>query len=275
MKMAAKFLVTTTFLSLVILCGGSARLDNSTVELSIRAMELFAALQTNYSVSGGNVYVDGPNAALSIKEDNHCFVVFDSTHLNIADWWQNLDPYESEICSPSGICCTTRNGFRRAVTNSSYTETLENNLRTCMNKCPDCEAIITGQSQGGAIATVFAVTVEDIHPTIIAFGTPASIIDYCPSIDVNKYYRFLNTVVDEQGNLKYDPVPYFNMEADQRGHLFIMGDDRENVVYYGDGSGPSSLTFPIPLHLDAHQIRAYLRRMRNYHNRSGLGTDGW
>jgi hypothetical protein len=273
MKIAANILVTTTLLSLMLHRGGSVTLDNNLIDLSIRAMELFTAVQGYNSVSGGNLYIDGPNAALFVKEDNYCFLVFDSTKPDIEDWWQNLDPYESEICSPSGECCTTRNGFRRAYTDAYYTATLENDLRTCMYECPDCEAVITGQSQGGAIATVAAIALEDINSTIIAFGAPGSIIGDCSPIDVNKYYRFLNTVVDGQGNLNYDPVPYLNMNADHRGNLFIMGDDRENVVYYGDGGGPSSLMFGYQY--EAHRIDLYLHRMKNYLNKGDLGTDGW
>jgi hypothetical protein len=93
-----------------------------------------------------------------------------------------------------------------------------------------------GHSAGGAIAAVAAVAMDDTKPTIITFGDPGSIIGSCSPVNAGKYYRFANTIKDTQGTLDYDPIPYYNWSADQRGKLFIMGDDANNVVYYGDGN---------------------------------------
>jgi hypothetical protein len=133
--------------------------------------------------------------------------------------------------------------------------------------------VLVGHSQGAAIAAVAAVALDDTNPTIITFGDPGSIIGSCSPIDVEKYYRFANTVEDAQGTLDYDPVPYYNGLADQRGKLFIMGDDPNNVVYFGDGNGPN--IFQFGYQFKAHSSSRYVSRLQSYRDKSVIGTDGW
>jgi hypothetical protein len=238
-------------------------------------MELAAAVQTQEpnAVTGSNFYIDGPNAALFVREGNYCFMVFDSTKPTGEDWWQNLDPSSDEICSSSGDCCEARAGFVRAYTSPNYKDTLEADVRLCMDTCPQCEAVFVGHSQGGAVAAVAAVAMEGINPTIITFGQPASIDGSCTPINVDKYYRFVNTVEDGQGTLDYDPVSYFSFSADQMGNLFIMGDDNENVVYYGDGNGPNLVGFGSQI--NAHRNGDYFSRLQSYQDKGEIGTSGW
>lgn len=202
----------------------SVVLDDELVDLTLRTMHLASELQFSDapSISGGLVFIDEPDAAIFVQEDNYCFGIFRGTTPNIADWIQNLDPFTGQVCSTEGQCCKTRRGFQRAYNLPDYKDDLEENLRSCKANCPDCEVVLAGHSQGGAIASIAAVAMDDLDPTVIAFGQPGSIIGDCAPINVDKYYRFVNTLLD--GNrVHYDPVPYLNFNTDHRGHLFIMG----------------------------------------------------
>jgi hypothetical protein len=274
-RMFYRSLTVASFLASLIPLAASFSLGEDLIELSLRAVELAAAVQTQEpnAVAGSNFYIDGPNAALFVREGDYCFIVFDSTKPTAEDWWQNLDPSFNDICSSSGDCCEARAGFVQAYTSSSYKDTLEADMRLCMYTCPQCEAVLMGHSQGGAVALVAAIAMADIKPTIITFGQPASIVGSCPPIDVEKNYRFVNTVEDAQGTLDYDPVSYLNLSADHMGKLFIMGNDDENVVYYGDGNGPNPVSFGSEF--NAHEISDYVNRLLSYQGKGEIGTSGW
>lgn len=199
-------------------------LDEKLIDLSRRTMELAAELQKDDPlVPGGIVYIDEPDSALFLREDNYCFAIFRGTTPNIVDWLQNLNPFTGRVCSTKhGDCCTTRLGFQQAYELPYYKDELESNVRLCKDECKDCQVIFAGHSQGGAIASIAAIAMDDMDPTILAFGQPGSIIGDCPSINTDNYYRFVNTVLDGR-NVNYDPVPYLNLNSDHRGHLFVMG----------------------------------------------------
>lgn len=255
----------------------SVTLDATLMNVCLRALELSAALLEDVedipSVSGANIYIDEPDAALFVREGNYCFAVFRGTTANFLDWMENLDLFTGTICSPAEECCQARHGFVLAYTSPNYKDELEEDVRSCVDECPDCEVVFTGKSQGGAIAAVAAVAMEDVDPTIITFGQPGSINGLCSPINVDKYYRFVNTIVDGGEELDYDPVPYLNFDSDQMGHLFIMGNDDQNVVYYGNGYGPTISNFRW---LEgAHMTQGYVNRLFSYQTKVPLGTNGW
>jgi pimeloyl-ACP methyl ester carboxylesterase len=255
--------------------GAALTLDEDIIDLIVRAMELSDAVQTQdpNAVAGSNFYLDGDNAALFVKEGDFCFVAFDNSKPTVGDWWQNLDPFESTIVSQSGQSCTARAGYVRAYTNPDYKAVLEQDLRSCLDGCSNCEAVLVGHSSGGAIAAVAAVALDDTMPMLITFGDPGSISGSCSPIYAEKYYRFVNTALDAQGTLDYDPVPSYNWIADQRGKLFIMGNDENNVVNYGDGNGPN--IFQFGYQLNAHRSSQYMNRLHSYQGKNGIGADGW
>lgn len=168
------------------------RLDYDVLDLSLRVMKLAAELNLSDDpyVPGGIVYIDEPDAAIFLQEDKYCFAIFRGTTPNVADWLQNLDPFNAEVCSTTGQCCRTRRGFQRAYELPDFKDSLEDNIRQCKNNCPECEVVFGGHSQGGAIATVAAIAMDDLDPTIIACGQPGTIVGDCSAINVDKYYRF-------------------------------------------------------------------------------------
>jgi len=223
-------------------------LDDELIDLSLRTIQLAAEIHLSDEplVPGGVVYIDEPDAAIFLQEDKYCFAIFRGTTPNLRDWLQNLDPFTGEVCSMEGQCCKTRRGFQHAYDMPDYKYNLEDNLRLCKANCPECQVVFAGHSQGAAIATVAAVAMSDLDPTIIAFGQPGTIVGDCPAIKVDKYYRYgtwcgsvymvsacscdvltqmfiVNTLLDVWGGLEYDPVPYLNFGADHFGHLFVMG----------------------------------------------------
>lgn len=200
-------------------------LDEYLMDLSLRAAELSKSLNLMEEVPGTSFYVDEPDAALFLKENNYCFAIFRGTKPRIDDWLSNLDPFEGEVCSPSGHCCKTRRGFQQAYDLPGYKYSLEDQVRSCKNDCPECTVVFTGHSQGAAIAAVAAVAMDDLDPTVITFGQPGTIVGDCLPINADKYYRFVNAVTDELTGigLDYDPVPCLHWDTDHMGHLIVMG----------------------------------------------------
>jgi len=181
----------TLFLLVVASCQ-SVLVDEALIDLSLRTLGLAAELylSDDISVEGGIVYIDEPDAAIFLHQDHYCFGIFRGTTPDIADWMQSLDPFFGEVCSTKGECCKTRRGFQQAYDLPDFKYDLEDNLRSCKSNCPDCEVVLSGHSQGAAIASIAAVAMNDLDPTIIAFGQPGTIVGDCPPLNVDKYFRY-------------------------------------------------------------------------------------
>lgn len=271
------FLLAAILLPVVVVVSadGVVELDDAFVDLVIQSMELAAAVQTkdpDIMVEGAILYGGGSDAALFAKINNLCFAVFDGTELtSVADWLYNLDPAFSDFCNDiTGQCCKVRNGFRRAYVEPNYRDALEKDVRDCVLGGGD--AVVVGASQGGAIAPIAAIALADVEPTLITFGGPGSISGDCPPLDMEKFHRFVNTVV--AGNdLDYDPIPALNWFTDHQGQLYLMGDDTQNMVHYGNGKGPNGLIYGYEY--DAHLFGSYLKRVRTFRDMGPIGTLGW
>ena len=241
-------------------------------------MKLNEALRTeNLSeFPTAKLYIDGSDAALFYQDATHCFAAFDSTTASdIMDWLKNIDPTVGRICALDNAsdCCSARKGFKAAYSHPSYKTNLENDVLTCMNEGK--EVVLTGHSAGGATAAVAAVALRETNPTIITFGQPASIVGDCPVINEDKYYRFVNTDVNQRNNLDYDPVPSltFTIGSLQLGNLFLVCDDVNNVVHFGSGNTPSIINWGFDP--EAHEAPRYLARLVKYQGKGDLGTNGW
>ena len=93
---------------------------------------------------------------------------------------------------------------------TKYSSDLENTIRTCVKSCssPDECVFLTGDSQGGAIATAAAIALADLNPYVITFGQPSAVVMPCPAINSERFYRYVNTMTDEDVGILYDPVPF-------------------------------------------------------------------
>ena len=161
-NMASWFLVLVAFMA------PSAMADE--IVLSRHIMEL-----TNYSAYlSALAYIEGPPAepgmdylkffdeepdqALVIKHKGYCYGVFRGTTLTWDDWKQNIEVGNAQVCANDAdetTCCTTRKGFYGAY-DTVYRDRVEFELQKCAETCENKDecVVLTGHSQGGAIAAV-------------------------------------------------------------------------------------------------------------------------
>lgn len=214
-----------------------------------------------------------PDQALTAKtKDGHCFVAFRGTSLTWEDWKQNLEIGKQEICQTIGksdeeICCTSRVGFYNAY-NTNYRDQVEREVRDCAKFCKnkdDC-VIITGHSQGGAIATVAALFLADLNPYVITFGQPATIEAPCDLITSERMYRFVNTKDTETFGIAYDPVPMApGLGADHFGNMVVLSSDTSGVAFIGLDA--QDFLNPFTIGVEAHNMRNASSEYPGYEDR--------
>ena len=134
-------------------------------------------------------------------------------------------------------CCTTRLGFYQAY-DTTYRAAMEEELRKCAKTCDNKDecVVLTGHSQGGAVAAVAGVALADLNPYVITFGQPPTILAPCPIVTSERWYRYVNTKQTQMGNvgITYDPVPFLpGLGADAFGHMMILSGDVTSVAYIG------------------------------------------
>lgn len=256
------FLIAVTVLFLPRNVQGNERLtipspfvemDENFVRLSMRAAEISFAVNadnTQALLPSSTSWTNEPDKVMIVRIDDICWVAFRATAPNSGDWAQNLDPRMADDVCYKGDCCRTRKGFRDAYLEFDYLEDLESSIVDCRAECcqdPNncsndeerCNVALTGFSQGGAIAQVAAVFLQDIAPTTITFGQPPTMEGPCPALDTDRLYRFVNTI-EEGGSLKYDPIPFLDYGGvDYMGHLFVLAEDSAGVAYYEDNDAPN------------------------------------
>jgi Lipase (class 3) len=131
-------------------------------------------------------------------------------------------------------CCTSRLGFYEAY-NTIYRKDVEDQVRQCASSCKDKDdcVVITGHSQGGAIAAVAAVFLAELNPYVITFGQPPTLDAPCDLLTTERIYRYVNTKQTSLG-IAYDPVPMApGLGADHFGNMIVLGDDPTGVAFIG------------------------------------------
>jgi len=215
-----------------------------------------------------------PDQALTAKtKDGYCFVAFRGTSLTWEDWKQNIEIGKKEICraldgkNDEEICCTSRVGFYNAY-NTNYRDQVEREVRDCAKSCKnrdDC-VIITGHSQGGAIAAVAALFLADLNPYIITFGQPATLEAPCELITSERMYRFVNTKDTENFGIAYDPVPMApGLGADHLGNMIVLSSDTSGVAFIGLDA--QDFLNPFTIGVDAHNMRSKSSEYPGYEDR--------
>jgi hypothetical protein len=99
-RRSVSFVVALTFLmSALHVVRADVVLDEELIALSLRTAQLAAELNLSEdpSIPGGIVYIDEPDAAIFLQEEKYCFGIFRGTTPNIADWIQNLNPFNGQI----------------------------------------------------------------------------------------------------------------------------------------------------------------------------------
>jgi pimeloyl-ACP methyl ester carboxylesterase len=209
------------------------------------------------------LYGSGPDQSIVARtEDGYCFGVFRGTAiLDVTDWWQNFELGTQNVCPTTdnaNDCCTARIGYYQGYYNGCQAD-FEGALRECAALCtdPDECVILTGHSQGGAIANVAAVALADLKPYVITFGQPPAIEGPCSAIISDRWIRYVNTMTsgDSALPLIYDPIPFApNLGADFFGYYIVVTDD--GVVFVGNDPGKLSASASA-LGLPSHFITEY------------------
>jgi pimeloyl-ACP methyl ester carboxylesterase len=238
-------------------------LTKEAARLSILAYDEVAPNDTiTHDYEAFGYFDDEPDQALTAKTvDGYCYIAFRGTSLTFEDWSQNLEIGSIEVCNtgkshgdkPS--CCTSRVGFYGAY-NTKYRADVEAYVRDCAKSCPNKDecVILTGHSQGGAIAAVAALVLADLNPTVITFGQPSTVNAPCDLLTSDRIYRFVNTKLSDVG-IAYDPVPMApGLGADHFGNMVILSDDRTGVAFIGLDA--NEYFHPFLNGVEAHMMRA-------------------
>ena len=240
---AATSLLITAFSSV----SGSVVLTKALMNLAKEAAVLSAKAYDIDPTGDGYIefsyYNAEPDQALFAKTtvggNDYCFGVFRGTTMTLVDWKQNVEPGSHEVCVDLGDdqnhCCTTRKGFYDAYT-TSYVKEIEVQLRDCAKSCTNKDEclVLTGHSQGGAVAAVAGLVFADLNPYVITFGQPNTIATPCSIVTSERWFRFVNTKSSPSVGITYDPVPFSpGLGTGSFGHMIVLGDDSSGVAYIG------------------------------------------
>lgn len=124
-----------------------------------------------------------------------CYAAFRSTTFSLSDWGDNFDLRHNKMEDQ----CDVPRGFYKGWENN-YSGPLKQKLMSCANeKCAstngqDC-IVLTGFSQGGAIAGVATVGLSHMKPKMtVVFGAIRSLQASCKDfVDPDRYVMFCNT----------------------------------------------------------------------------------
>jgi pimeloyl-ACP methyl ester carboxylesterase len=205
-----------------------------------------------FEMDSVRLWTDEPDEAIVARAGNYCYGVFRGSKATVEDWRQNLQLGTERVCGndddgDGDTCCNVPRGFNAAY-NAPFRNEFEQALRECASQCDEtCPiVVVTGHSQGGAIATVAAIVLEDLNPMLITFGGPPSVEKPCKAIDNARTYRYVNSQKWERvsrgfqqklrhwsADVVYDPVPYAPTLKGHIGHQIMLGEDVTGVAYLG------------------------------------------
>ena len=227
----------------------------------------------------GNYYESGIDAVYTVRiRNDYCFVAFRGTtgkdDVAMDDMLSNfdVDPVwfdveddkdeeeegarskrkEEEYNDENSRSCDIHNGFYDSYFNFEHRSSgVEDFIRNCSGECPGCDVVLTGHSQGGAIAEVAALdlyggetrTTNDAAAAVVpnnnnnnnnlyvvTFGAPQGLGAGCLPLFAKeercRFYRYVMTTEGPLGRgLVYDPVPM--------GYPRALGDFDNDGVYDG------------------------------------------
>jgi len=211
-------------------------------------------------------YLDDVDAVVTAKYRNKfCMVAFRGTTKSVDDWMQNLDTRKQKVLrNKRNTKCLSTRGWVKA-----YRFTYENNVLAdviqCKKDCPACEIVLTGHSQGGALATIAAVVygAHDYHldPYVFTFGAPGALSAKCKKyIHSSKWFRFILSIPGPFRSLSYDPTP-FELFGELHGHEFyISSEDSTGIAYTGIDKHVDNH----PYNIDAHSMNKYQDTLNSF-----------
>jgi len=221
-----------------------------------------------------------PSQAVIAASHGYCFVGFRGTILTAPDLLINLLPGFDSVCGTATtaggeyheqeVCCDVRTPFNREF-NAPFRRDLERALQECLathaSPCQDEHGcvVLTGFSQGGAIAGVASLHLTQLNPYVITFGEPASLgKKNCSLARTDKWFRYVNTWNNYllTGTIGYDylSVQPFALDTRQVGHMIVFPSKRpfDNSTSSGLaylGLDPDESVYRMkPISLEAHDI---------------------
>lgn len=202
-------------------------LTQDKLQLISYALELANAAYTRkkaLAMEGVTFYGNdkGIDAVLTAEpNDDYCFVAFRGSRSllsapsiqNLQDWFgQNFDfqPVEvSDRTEATDDQCTVQRGYYDGYVGQYY-DRVNDFIDTCMKETSNQkkQLVLTGHSQGGAIAGVAAILNAKYKPLTITFGQPQFLkTSSCSLLQSNRVWRIINTENARSG-IQYDPVSY-------------------------------------------------------------------
>ena len=225
-------------------------------------------------------YNDKNDRAIVAFKDGYCYGAYRGTMRIVSDWAQNFD-LTDKILKIGSSRCRMRSGFYDGH-NTHYLQRFTSKLEECMNeKCKSsrrrCPLVLTGHSQGGAIAVVASLFYRRYDPYVITFGAPRAVDAPCGLINSGKHYRYVNTgdkTMFRRKGLSFDWVPMTpGTGSDHFGYAFLLGKDANSVAALGLNNDDNLL--PIGPK-SVHSIVEYKYKMRRMANlRSPIKTNGF
>lgn len=179
--------------------------------------------------------------AFVAKKDNVCYGAFQGTMPPewapysklekmelIRDWGDNANAWNGQKCG-----CYVRRGFLDMYNNPHYITDFRKKVKECVHSCSGskCELVLTGHSQGGALAVIAAIDLHIHNPYVFTFGAPAAIHRPCKYINEDRIYQYKNTV-SYNGRLHYDLVSVLPFADTDTGRHFVLGDSTQSVAHY-------------------------------------------
>jgi hypothetical protein len=243
-------LITVLILSM----WGGQHVDATVVlnEQMLKLANISAFLSNEVYLSAPNVtatgfdklefFEEGDDAAILAEKDGYCYLSLRGDTMNLNDWYRNLENSVDKVCSEVDPkhCCNVRKGFYEAYMDPSYKIQMELKTRRCARKCAGSQdgcLVISGHSEGGGIAAVAGILFESYNPYVMTFGEPPSVSSDCDLIDMDRWYRFVNTVDSEFTSLgfAFDPVPFVPGVGNMiYGQIVILtGEEEDTVAYIG------------------------------------------
>lgn len=254
MHLFSRFLISLTFISCAIDQGNGYSPQTPAPEIDARILsivqttgELSSMVYRKFNNDTMNTdstidqnfeeikaYNNEPDQAIMVKKEGRCFVSFRGTTATFADWEQNFVTDVVEIYTDndpaSGQFCKTRGGYAEFI---DHIPELFTDIRACAKTCSNPEdcLVITGHSQGGAQALVAAVIFWQFKPTVITFGQPATLVEACPYVISENFYRFVNFK-----STGFDCIPFLPNAFEEDVHvgyyLITGGDPNPGAMKY-------------------------------------------
>lgn len=254
-------------------------LDKETLDLAIETVKLNSDVyftQTRKGYDKFKIYSALPalpDKAFFAQRPGKCFLGVRATNaLDPRDAIQNIPNGFKEVCKnsdPAQGCCKAHANYHDVYYLPPYLAEMEKDIRECVaTNCPDgldnC-FILSGWSQGGAVAAMAAVILADLNPRGFTFGAPSALYMPCEHVKPDRWIRFVNSI-NYLGLLFYDFAQVQFPGQQQYGHFVLLSTDTKAVKYFG--LNKSDRLWPISfiahlLGVRIGRVWGYATRLRN------------